>query len=247
MSKPLLVAKDIGKLYLMGRAKLRVLEKCNLSVDRGEFIAIMGKSGSGKSTLLHVLGALDVPQEGQVFFDDQPVFSTNIRARSDRTSAFDVFSPGERRRIELRRRSFGFVFQFYHLLPELSVLENVLLTRMVGTSTFAWFGVRAGAEREARETLTRVGLGERLKHRPNELSGGERQRVAIARALIHKPNILFADEPTGNLDASSGGVLMKLLHELNREGQTIVLVTHDPGVAAQAHRTLQLDAGRLVG
>ena len=145
----------------------------------------------------------------------------------------------------LRRQSTGFVFQFYHLLPELNVLENVLLARMMGSSALRWLFRRGAARRRALDIVKRVGLAERLKHRPNELSGGERQRVAIARALVHKPKILFADEPTGNLDAEAGAQLMALLKELHQEGQTIVMVTHDPGIAARADRVLRLEDGKL--
>lgn len=151
----------------------------------------------------------------------------------------------ERRRTRHRRCDFGFVFQFYHLLPELNVLENVLIARMAGFSTLAWLWHWRNARREAMAAIARVGLSERLRHHPNQLSGGERQRVAIARALVHNPPVLFADEPTGNLDAEAGASLMALLKELHREGQTIVMVTHDPGVAAQADRTLVLEQGRL--
>jgi ABC-type lipoprotein export system ATPase subunit len=156
-----------------------------------------------------------------------------------------VFSDAERRRNHLRRTHFGFVFQFYHLLPELNVLENVLLPRMVATPTLKWGGQKAAARADAMSVLQRVGLGERLKHRPAQLSGGERQRVAIARALVHKPAVLLADEPTGNLDAEAGGRILGLLSELHREGQTIVMVTHDPGIAKAADRILQLENGRL--
>lgn len=244
MSSPLLQAAGIHKSYLMGRKPLDVLRGCDLAVRPGEFVAIMGKSGSGKSTLLHILGALDVPQEGQVHFRGQTVFAPP-RQRWLRTSALDILSRHERQRIRLRRFAFGFVFQFYHLLPELNVLENVLLARMVGSSTWRWTGARAAARRDALAILARVGLQERLKHRPNELSGGERQRVAIARALVHKPEILLADEPTGNLDAEAGAALMELLKGLHADGQTIVLVTHDPGVANQADRILRLEGGTL--
>jgi len=244
MSEPLLLAEDLHRSYQMGRFELHVLRGCQLRLAAGEFIAIMGKSGSGKSTLLHILGALDVPQKGQVLFGGAPVFAPSQRRRL-RTGLTDVFSAAERRRIQFRAHAFGFVFQFYHLLPELNVLENVLLTRMVGTPTWSWRTVRAAARRDALEVVTRVGLAERLKHRPNELSGGERQRVAIARALVHKPRILFADEPTGNLDAEAGRTIMELVAELHREGQTIVLVTHDPGIARYADRVLLLEEGRL--
>ncbi len=243
-SDPLLVAEALHKSYLMGRATLAVLRGCDLRVRAGEFVAIMGKSGSGKSTLLHILGALDVPQDGQVYFEGAPVFAPPGRRRL-RTTALDVLSAAERRRIALRRRAFGFVFQFYHLLPELNVLENVLLARMVGTRLLAWPAARAAARADALAILERVGLRDRLRHRPSELSGGERQRVAIARALVHRPQILLADEPTGNLDAENGAALLTLLRGLHADGQTIVLVTHDPGVAAQADRVLLLEGGRL--
>ncbi len=240
----LLVARGICKSYAMGQLQLQVLRGCDLQLAAGEFVAIMGKSGSGKSTLLHVLGALDVPQEGQVLFAGEPVFAPPDRRRMQ-TGLTDVLSAAERHRIWLRRQAFGFVFQLYHLLPELNVLENVLITRMVGTSTFAWGAARRAARHDALEILTRVGLAERLKHRPAELSGGERQRVAIARALVHRPQILFADEPTGNLDAEAGRKIMDLIAELHREGQTIALVTHDPSVARYADRTLTLENGKL--
>lgn len=244
MSDPLLIADDVHKTYSMGRVRLDVLRGCGLRLEDGEFVAIMGKSGSGKSTLLHILGALDVPQGGQVTFRGLPVFAPP-RQRWFYATALDVISGYERRRIAFRRHEFGFVFQFYHLLPELNVLENVLLARMVGGSTFTWLGQRRQARHDAMEILNRVGLAARLDHHPNELSGGERQRVAIARALVHRPKILFADEPTGNLDAEAGAELMLLLKELHSEGQTIVLVTHDPGIAAQADRILRLENGIL--
>ncbi len=244
MSAPLLTATALRRTYVMGRTRLDVLRDCSLNVAPGEFVAIMGKSGAGKSTLLHVLGALDVPQDGQVLFDNQPIFAPPAK-RWFRASALDVLSPYERRRIQVRRFAFGFVFQFYHLLPELNVLENVLIARMIGAPTLQWFGQRAAARADALAVIDRVGLKQRMSHRPAELSGGERQRVAIARALVHKPRILFADEPTGNLDAEAGGSLMRLLKELHTGGQTIVMVTHDAGVAAQADRILRLEDARL--
>ncbi|MGD8452998.1 MAG: ABC transporter ATP-binding protein [Phycisphaerae bacterium] len=241
---PLLVAEDLHKRYRMGRYELRVLHGCSLEVNAGEFVAIMGKSGSGKSTLLHILGALDVPQQGQVRFDGVPIFAPPDRRRFY-TGLTDVLSAAERRRIRLRRQAFGFVFQFYHLLPELNVLENVLLTCRIGTPTLAWRARRTTANQDAIDMLERVGLSKRLRHKPNELSGGERQRVAIARALVHNPRVLFADEPTGNLDAEAGQKIMDLISGLHKTGQTIVMVTHDPGVARCADRTLLLTDGRL--
>lgn len=241
---PLLAMRRVSKSYVMGRTTLRVLSDCSLELADGEFVAIMGKSGSGKSTLLHLLGALDVPDDGQVQYRGVDVYAPPGQ-RSTRVRVFDMLSPLERRRIHLRRTQFGFVFQFYHLLPELNVLENVLLARMVDSTILGWPARKAAARADAWAMLDRVGLSERLRHRPNELSGGERQRVAIARALVHKPRILFADEPTGNLDAEAGANIMDLLADLHGDGQTIVLVTHDPGVAAYADRTLVLERGRL--
>jgi len=241
---PLLRAEALGKSYPMGRTRLEVLRNCELRVAPGEFVAIMGKSGSGKSTLLHILGALDVPERGQVYFQGEAVFAPPA-ARRLRTGITDVFSDAERRRNHLRRTQFGFVFQFYHLLPDLNVLENVLLPRMVAAGIFDWPARRAAARRDALDILERVGLSERLKHKATELSGGERQRAAIARALVHHPQILLADEPTGNLDAEAGANIMSSLARLHADGQTIVMVTHDPGVAACADRILILENGRL--
>jgi len=178
---PLLHGAGIGKSYRMGAAELQVLRDCSLRVDAGEFVAVTGKSGSGKSTLLHILGALDVPQQGQVTFLGQPIFAPPGQRRLG-VGVFDVFSSAERLRCRLRRTAFGFVFQFYHLLPDLNVIENVMLTRMVGSSAAGWRRERRAARQEATELLKLVGLEQRLKHKPNELSGGERQRVAIARA-----------------------------------------------------------------
>jgi lipoprotein-releasing system ATP-binding protein len=241
---PPLRAVNLFKSYRMGPAELKVLRNCTLYLDSGEFVAIMGKSGSGKSTLLHILGALDVPQRGQVYFRGQGVFAAPGQRRL-RTGIADVFSDAERRRNYLRRTQFGFVFQFYHLLPDLNVLENVLLPRMVESGILEWAGKRRAARQDALGILERLGLSPRLKHKPAELSGGECQRVAIARALVHKPQILFADEPTGNLDAEAGANIMSILTGLHREGQTIVMVTHDAGIAGYADRVLLLEEGRL--
>ena len=323
MSKAILSADSIHKAYRMGREDLRVLRGCDLAVRSGEFVAVMGKSGSGKSTLLHILGALDVPQKGEVYFQGKAVCQprlllSQVAAVVDRILQFaqrviaflfkyvlvpplvvlllavvtyailrtfvpgfpriapETFVPSQRaayvlwtilavfllypvlqclrlplayaveyRRTSLRRRSFGFVFQFYHLLPELNVLENVLVTRMADAWTLLWPFRRRAARADTLHVLKRVGLSDRLKHKPNELSGGERQRVAIARALVHHPQILFADEPTGNLDAEAGANIMSILTGLHGEGQTIVMVTHDPGIAEYADRVLLLEDGRL--
>jgi lipoprotein-releasing system ATP-binding protein len=228
MSDVILQAVNVRKSYIMGKNTLNVLKGISMSVQRGEFLAIMGSSGSGKSTLLHILGALDVPDGGKVTFEQR-----------------DLFACSDARRDRLRNATFGFVFQFYHLLPELNVLENTLLPAMVGTTVLRWFSDGAQRRAMAAELLDRMGLGQRLKHRPNELSGGERQRVAIARSLINKPQVLLADEPTGNLDAATGREILSVLKALNDEGQTIVMVTHDPAVAAYAHRVIYLADGRV--
>ena len=229
MSNVILSASGLNKTYQMGRVAIKVLKGVSISLQRGEFVAIMGASGSGKSTLLHLLGALDVPDSGTVRFE-----------------GIDVFAGGNAQRDRLRNATFGFVFQFYHLLPELNVLENVLLPCMVGSSTLGWFSRRDGVRTHAREMLERMGMAHRLSHKPNELSGGERQRVAIARALANRPQVLLADEPTGNLDAATGREILGVLKSLNQEGQTIVMVTHDPLVAASAHRIVSLVDGRIV-
>ena len=229
MSDTILRTANLHKSYHLGRTTLKVLRGLSLSVKRGEFLAVMGSSGSGKSTLLHVMGALDLPDRGTVTFEDQ-----------------DVFGGSNARRDRLRNATFGFVFQFYHLLPELNVLENVMLPGMVGHSTLRWWwGGRKESRGRASDLLTQMGLGERLRHRPNELSGGERQRVAIARALVNQPQVLLADEPTGNLDATTGREIIGILKRLNDQGQTVVMVTHDPQVAASAHRIIHLADGRI--
>jgi lipoprotein-releasing system ATP-binding protein len=229
MSNVILSASGLNKTYQLGKVAIKVLKGVSISLQRAEFVAIMGASGSGKSTLLHLLGALDVPDSGTVKFEGQ-----------------DVFAGGNARRDRLRNATFGFVFQFYHLLPELNVLENVLLPCMVGNSTLAWFSRRGELRKHSKEMLSRMGLADRLKHKPNELSGGERQRVAIARALANRPQVLLADEPTGNLDAATGREILGVLKSLNQEGQTIVMVTHDPLVAASAHRIVSLVDGKIV-
>ena len=228
MSDPILQARDIHKSYLMGPGPLRVLRGTSLSVRAGEFVAVMGASGSGKSTLLHILGALDLPDSGTVHFEGA-----------------DVFGRGARSRERMRNLHVGFVFQFYHLLPELTVFENILFPAMVRLSVPGWLREGARARLEAMEVVEKVGLVHRAEHRPNELSGGERQRAAIARALVNRPRLLLADEPTGNLDADTGRGILAVLQELNEQGQTIVMVTHDPDVAVLAHRRVHLAEGRI--
>lgn len=225
----MLTATNLRKSYRMGSTNLEVLRDCNITLTENEFVVVMGRSGSGKSTLLHLLGALDAPDAGTLQFREQDYH------RKDQESV----------RIRLRRTRFGFVFQSYFLLPELNVFENVLLTRMVGVSIRDWAGAKKAAREDVAAILERVGLKERLKHRPNELSGGERQRVALARALVHKPEVLFADEPTGNLDATAGASIMELLQGLHRDGQTIVMVTHDQSLTRFADRCLVLERGKF--
>ncbi len=222
----MLHARGLHKSYTMGRSSLRVLRGASLRARRGEFLVIKGASGCGKSTLLHLLGALDTPDRGTVEFNGRDIFAMND---ADRRA--------------YRNREIGFVFQFYHLLPECNVLENVLMPKLVANSLWGWRSARRQAHRDAAEILERVGLTNRAKHRPAELSGGERQRVAIARALVNRPALLLADEPTGNLDAAMGGEILDLLAELNEAGQTIVMVTHDEAVASRAHRRVHLSEG----
>ncbi len=224
----MLRADDLHKTYVMGKATINVLSGASISAEKGEFLVILGSSGSGKSTLLHLLGALDIPDRGDVSFQGQSVFHRSRQSRED-----------------YRNREVGFVFQFYHLLPELTVLENVIIPRLIGTPALKWLSHRREAKKEAQMMLERVGLSHRVKHRPNELSGGERQRVAMARALINKPTLLLADEPTGNLDEKIGAEILSLLNEFNDAGQTVIMVTHDVRVAACAHRQVRLTGGKI--
>ena len=222
----LLRAVDLQKIYRMGGQNLPVLKGVNLEVERGQWVTILGSSGSGKSTLLHLLGGLDRPTQGHVAFNEQP-----------------VFSQGKRHLDRYRNRNVGFVFQFYHLLPELNVLENVLLAAMIGRPALQWPSVRSETRDRGLALLDRLGLSHRVRHRPNRLSGGERQRVAIARALINQPDLLLADEPTGNLDAATGDQILKLFREFHQNGQTIVMVTHDLRIAEAADLTLNSAIG----
>lgn len=226
---PVLRVEDLHKHYRIGREDLAVLRGVDLRVDAGKWVCIFGRSGSGKSTLLHLLGGLDTPAKGRVWFQDQEIFKLST-ARRDRFRSVHV----------------GFVFQFYHLLPELNVLENTTIAGMVHRSIPAFWSQRRELRQRAREILGDLGLGDRLKHRPNELSGGERQRVAIARALLNRPDVLLADEPTGNLDRDTGQTILDLFARLRREGQTIVMVTHDELVAERADRIVYLERGRVV-
>ncbi len=222
MTEPLIQAIGLSKSYIDGR-RIDVLIDLALRVEAGEAVAIVGQSGVGKSTLLHVLGTLDQPSGGQVLFD-----------------GVDLFALREREQAVFRNREIGFIFQFHHLLPDFTALENVMMPALIR-------GLGAGeAEARARAVLERVGLGERLTHKPGELSGGEQQRVAVARAVALSPRLVLADEPTGNLDPTTGAEVQSLLMELNREQHiTLIIVTHNEAFATSAHRTLRLQDGQL--
>ncbi|MBI5365654.1 MAG: ABC transporter ATP-binding protein [Planctomycetes bacterium] len=227
---PLLSTENLTKTFRLGGRPLTVVNGVTCAIERGEIVAVVGPSGAGKSTLLQLLGLIDRPTAGELRFAGR---------------ALTRLSASERARH--RNRHFGFVFQFFHLLSELTALENVLLPRMIDTSFFAWPGRRAGYRRRAEELLARLGLSARLRHRPSQLSGGERQRVAIARALINDPDVLFCDEPTGTLDHATSLEIQDLLWELNRTlGKTFVIVTHSESIARRAHRVLSMEDGRLV-
>ncbi len=224
-----LSAFGLTKSYWKGKSEVPVLRGVDIEVEEGEMLAVVGASGSGKSTLLHLLGLLDEPETGEVLLDGKRI--------DDRP---------ERERDSMRNGTFGFIFQFYHLLPELSAVENVMMPQLIRHGLFSYLREKGRLRREAIELLERVGLGHRLTHFPSELSGGEMQRAAIARALAGRPRILLADEPTGNLDAGTGHGVLELLRDLNRErGLTMILVTHDHQIAQQADRVVRLAEGRI--
>jgi len=226
----ILKAEGLYKAYRMGVTKVQVLKGVELAVRKSEFVAIVGASGSGKSTLLHILGGLDGPDKGVVSFEGRDL---------------GKISAGELNRY--RNKMVGFVFQFYHLLDELNVLENVYLPTMASKSIAGWFACRRRAKSRARELLAELGLSDRAKHKPYQLSGGERQRVAIGRALMNEPKLLLADEPTGNLDSATGNGILDVFEKLNRAGQTIVMVTHDQRIAQKAGRIITLADGKIRG
>jgi putative ABC transport system ATP-binding protein len=218
----LIELRGVSKIYHLGGEEIRALDNVDLDIDGGEFISIIGPSGSGKSTLMHILGCLDSPSKGSIKLD-----GTEISAASMRELA------------RIRNRKIGFVFQFFNLLPKLSVLQNVELPMI-----YAGCGARERRER-AMDALRLVEMENRARHRPMQLSGGQQQRAAIARALVNNPKIVFADEPTGNLDSHTGETILNLFYELSRKGSTIALVTHDPAIAAVTPRKIEIRDGRI--
>lgn len=215
--------EQVKKIYPMGETKVQALRGVDLEIRQGEFVAVMGPSGSGKSTLLHLLGCLDLPTEGKIYLSD-----------------LDVARLNEDHLAQIRGKKVGFVFQMFNLIPTLTALENVELPLLFQRVS------RGQRKARARELLEKVGMADRLHHKPTQLSGGERQRVAIARALASDPEIILADEPTGNLDSESGRAVLELLRQLNREGKTIILVTHNPEAAAYADRVVRIHDGQLL-
>jgi putative ABC transport system ATP-binding protein len=214
--------RDVRKIYHLGGEEIRALDGITCDIDSGEFISIIGPSGSGKSTLMHILGCLDSPSSGTIRLDGTMIHHANARELA-----------------AIRNRKIGFVFQFFNLLPKLNVLQNVELPMV-------YSGVSARERRErAMESLKMVGLENRSKHRPSQLSGGQQQRVAIARALVNNPKIVFADEPTGNLDSHTGEAILNLFRSLSSQGRTIMLVTHDPEIAAVTPRRIEIRDGKI--
>ncbi len=226
MSDLLIEVKELTKAYGTGDAQLNALDKVDVSVERGEFVALVGPSGSGKSTLMNILGCLDRPSSGAYILDGH-----------------DVSQLSKNELAKIRNQKIGFVFQSFNLLPRLSALENVMLPMLYNTAD----GLDDEDQRKrAIAALEAVGLGDRLHHRPNQLSGGQQQRVAIARALINHPALILADEPTGNLDSKSSNEILDLLRQLNAQGVTLVMVTHEPDMAAHARREIHVKDGRIV-
>jgi putative ABC transport system ATP-binding protein len=223
--RPVIETRSLSKVYGAGDTRVAALDSVSIQIERGEFIAVMGPSGSGKSTLMYILGCLAAPSAGKYFLDGEDVSHLNRREL-----AF------------IRSRKIGFVFQFYNLLPRTTALRNVTLPLLYNRSLRMDIKER---DAKARALLDLVGLSDRLHHHPHELSGGQQQRVAIARALINDPVMIIADEPTGNLDSRSGDEVMRILQDLHRRGATIVMVTHNPRIAAEATRSIHLADGRI--
>ena len=223
MNEPLLEVLDLFKSYGSGESRVDVLKGISIRLDKRETVALLGASGAGKSTLMHILGALDRPTSGRVSYDGE-----------------DIFTKSESQLASFRNRSIGFVFQFHHLLPEFSALENVMMPALINGTK------RDEASDSARSILSEVGLGHRVTHKPGELSGGEQQRVAVARALVMKPQLLLADEPTGNLDMKTSESIHELFEELHRSrGLSIMVVTHNERLASRTMRQIRLQDGRV--
>ena len=220
--QPLIHARDLRKTYHVGDQKVQALDGLDLDIHTNEYVALMGPSGSGKSTLMNMLGCLDSPTTGKYILNGQDVSRLDDDALAD-----------------IRNREIGFVFQTFNLLPRYTAVENVALPMIYGGFS------KAERDARAREVLTQVGLGDRMDHKPNELSGGQRQRVAIARALVMKPSIILADEPTGNLDTATSLEVMQLFSDIQKAGNTVILVTHEEDIAACAQRTVRLRDGKV--
>jgi len=220
MNKDVIVTENLSKTYGRGDLLVQALKKTNIRIKKGDYIAIIGPSGSGKSTFMNLLGCLDKPTDGRLLIDD-----------------IDVSTLSENELAKIRRKKIGFIFQKYNLIPTLNALENTTLP-------MSFNGLKSNERiQRAEKLLDIVGLSHRLKHKPSEMSGGEQQRVAIARALANNPSIILADEPTGNVDSKSGSKIMNILEEINAEGETIIVVTHDPNIAKRARRILSIHDG----
>jgi putative ABC transport system ATP-binding protein len=222
-AQPVIRTNHLNKYYLLGSERISVLKDISFTIEQGEYVSIMGQSGAGKSTLLNILACLDTPTSGEYRFCGN-----------------DIATLGENRLADIRNRDIGFVFQNFNLLPKLSVYANVELPLIYNSTS------RKERQQRVREILDRFGLWDRRRHKPNEISGGQKQRVAIARALVKKPSVIFADEPTGNLDSHTTGEILAELDAISREGNTIIMITHEHDVAQHASRTMHLSDGRIL-